>query len=92
MKLAIVLGTRPEIIKLAPLINKLNKKNSEIIFTGQHFDYDMGLKFIKELGIRTPDYSFKISHSDTSLQISQIIAKLAPIFKTNKSKFCYCSR
>jgi len=41
MKATIVLGTRPEIIKLAPLIKKLGKKRCSVIFTGQHFDYEL---------------------------------------------------
>ena len=84
MKAAIVLGTRPEIIKLAPIINKLNKKNSSLIFTGQHYDYEMSLNFIEQLGIRKPDYSLKISHSDPPTQIGEIVTKLPKILKKIK--------
>ena len=84
MKIAIVLGTRPEIIKLAPIIHKLNKKNYSIIFTGQHYDYEMSIRFIEQLGIRKPDYSLKISHSDPPTQIGEIITKLPNIFKKVK--------
>jgi len=80
MKTAIVMGTRPEIIKLAPVINKLHKKDYSVIFTEQHFDYHMGLKFIEQLGIRKPDYSLKIERTVPVIQISQIINKLAKIF------------
>jgi len=61
MKTAIVLGTRPEIIKLSPLIKQLNKKSTSVIFTGQHYDYDLSVKFIHQLGLAKPDYSMKIS-------------------------------
>jgi len=81
MKTAIVIGTRPEIIKLSPIISKLNKKNHSIIFTGQHYDYEMGLQFIEQLGLRKPDYNFKLSKSIPTLQISEIITKLSPILK-----------
>ncbi len=84
MKIAIVLGTRPEIIKLAPIIHKLNKKNYSLIFTGQHYDYEMSIRFIEQLGIRRPDYSLKISHSDPPTQIGEIITKLPNIFKKVK--------
>ena len=79
MKTAIIMGTRPEIIKLEPIISKLSK-NSSLIFTGQHYDYNMGLKFIEQLGIKTPDYSLKIIRNNPSLQMSQIISKLSKIF------------
>jgi len=81
MKIAIVLGTRPEIIKLAPLIKKLNKKNTQVIFTGQHYDYEMSLQFFEQLGLPKPDYSLKISHSEPPTQIGEIITKLPKILK-----------
>ena len=84
MKTAIVLGTRPEIIKLAPIINKLSKKNNPIIFTGQHYDYEMSIGFIDQLELRKPDYSLKISQSEPPTQIGQIISKLPKIFKKIK--------
>lgn len=82
MKTAIVLGTRPEIIKLAPIISKLKK--STLIFTGQHYDYEMGMKFIDQLGIRKPDYSLKISHSTPAIQIGEISIKLSKILEQEK--------
>ena len=81
MKLAVILGTRPEIIKLSPIIDKLNNKNSHVIFTGQHYDYDMSKQFMKQLQIRKPDNSFKLTNSEPSLQISEIIQKLSKILK-----------
>ena len=82
MKTAIVLGTRPEIIKLAPIIRKL--KNSSLIFTGQHYDYEMSLQFIKQLGLPTPDYSLKISKSNPPQQMGEIIIKLSKILSKIK--------
>ena len=84
MKTAIIFGTRPEIIKLSPLIQKLNKKNSILIFTGQHYDYELGLRFIKELGLRTPDFKLKISKTNPSVQIGEMMIKLSTIFQKSK--------
>jgi len=81
MKSAIVMGTRPEIIKLGPLIRKLGKKNNFVIFTGQHYDYEMGLRFIDQLGISRPDYSLKLSTTSPSLQTGEIISKLSKILQ-----------
>ena len=81
MKITVVLGTRPEIIKLAPLIKLLNKKSTSLIFTGQHYDFDMGLKFIQQLGVRKPDYSLRIPIQDPSNQIADIIKKVSIIIK-----------
>ena len=84
MKVAIVLGTRPEIIKLAPIIKKLGNKKCSVIFTGQHFDYQMGMQFIHQLELPKPNYSLKLSKSNSQLQISEIIAKLSKIFSKEK--------
>jgi len=84
MKTAVIFGTRPEIIKLSPLIRKLNKNNSVLVFTGQHYDYELGLQFIQELGLRTPDYKLKISKKNPSIQIGEIMMKLSSIFQKTK--------
>lgn len=84
MKVAIVLGTRPEIIKLAPVIQKLGSKNCSVIFTGQHYDNRMGMGFIRELGLKKPNYSLNITKSNSQLQISEIIAKLSKILLKEK--------
>ena len=89
MKTAIILGTRPEIIKLSPIINKLNKKNSTVIFTGQHYDFDMSMKFIKELGLRSPDFKMKLTKlqnttTDRATQSGEIILNLAKIISSIK--------
>ena len=84
MKTAIILGTRPEIIKLAPIIDKLKKNNSSVIFTGQHYDYNMSLQFIEDLGIRNPDYYLKIQRLGATAQIGEIISKLSKILNDIK--------
>ena len=61
MKVAVILGTRPEIIKLSPVIKQLNKKYTSVIFTGQHYDHNMSMRFIDQLGLDEPNYSMKIS-------------------------------
>ena len=89
MKVAIIMGTRPEIIKLSSIIKRLNSKNSVIVFTGQHYDYDMSLRFIKDLGLRKPDYSMKLTKlenttTDRATQIGEIVLKLAKIISSTK--------
>ncbi|MGI0059800.1 MAG: non-hydrolyzing UDP-N-acetylglucosamine 2-epimerase [Nitrosotalea sp.] len=84
MKVALVMGTRPEIIKLSSIIKLLNKKNSTVIFTGQHYDYNMSMQFMEELDIRKPDYSMKLTKlqnttTDRATQIGEIVLNLAKI-------------
>lgn len=55
-KIVTVLGTRPEIIKLAVLIPLLDKKfDHKVVFTSQHYSYNMAELFFEQLGIRKPD-------------------------------------
>ena len=84
MRTAIIIGTRPEIIKVAPLIKELRKSERIIIFTGQHYDFELGLRFFQELELPVPDYSLKIQKGEPAVQISQIISKLVPILSKTK--------
>lgn len=84
MKVALIMGTRPEIIKLSSLIKRLNRKNSSIIFTGQHYDYEMSVRFIDELGLHKPDFMMKLTRiqnttTDRATQTGEIILNLAKI-------------
>lgn len=60
-----ILGTRPEIIKLSPLIKLCQKRRLpfKVIHTGQHYSYDMDKIFFKELGLPRPDYRLDIRSS-----------------------------
>ncbi len=62
MKIAIVLGTRPEIIKMAPIIDEIIKRDLELVFihTGQHYDKEMSDNFFKELEIPGPNYNIHV--------------------------------
>ena len=60
-KIVTVIGTRPEIIKMFPVIKELDKKfNNKLVFSGQHFSKNMTYNFFKELKIRQPDIFIKI--------------------------------
>ena len=62
MKVATILGTRPEIIKMAPIIDEISKRGiSQIVLhTGQHYDKEMSDNFFRDLEIPTPDYNINV--------------------------------
>ena len=62
MKIATILGTRPEIIKMAPIIDEISKRDIEqiVIHTGQHYDKEMSDNFFKDLEIPSPDYNIHV--------------------------------
>lgn len=62
MKVATVVGARPQFIKAAVVSHVLRRNHREIlIHTGQHFDYNMSEQFFEELDIPHPDYNLGIS-------------------------------
>jgi|SRR3989344_812951 len=74
MKLAIVLGTRPEIIKMSPVIKECERLhiNYSIFHTGQHYDYLMDKVFFEELGLRSKSLNLNIgsgTHAETTGKI-----------------------
>ncbi len=84
MKTAVVVGTRPEIIKLAPVISRLRKRDSALIFSGQHYDRLMGMDLIEQLGLRRPDYSLQVSKSVPAVQMGEIMIRLSKILDKAK--------
>jgi len=77
-EIAIVVGTRPEIIKMAPVIRELENREINFIFihTGQHYDYNMSRQFISELRLPEPDISFKLENHRPAAQIGEMMVKL----------------
>ena len=88
MKICFVLGTRPEIIKLYPLINLCKKKKIRhiIIHTGQHNTYLMDKKFFEDFKI-APDYLLKNNKNfltTTMQKLSKIYLKEKPDYIINQ--------
>lgn len=76
MKLAVFVGTRPEIIKMQPVIKEIEKRY-DLIFvdTGQHFDFRMSGIFIDELELTKPDYSLRVNSGSQGAQTGDVIVK-----------------
>ena len=76
-KVMTVLGTRPEIIKMACVIKKLDLyTNNKIVFTGQNFSPTLSKVFFEDLDIRDPDYSLNVNSDNPSIQVSNIIKEV----------------
>ena len=77
----IVVGTRPEIVKMAPLMRGLKEKALPFTFVhcGQHYDYNMSQQFIEELELPAPDYACKIKACSQGLQTGKIMVYMEGI-------------
>jgi len=78
VSVAVVVGTRPEIIKIAPIIRAFQNRNVDfrLVHTGQHYDYELSKVFIQELELPRPDYSFRLRESKPATQIGEMMIKL----------------
>ena len=82
LKVMTVVGTRPEIIRLACVIQKL--ENSEaiehiIVHTGQNYDYELNEVFFKDFNLRKPDYFLDAALGTPTETIGNILIKIDPI-------------
>ena len=76
LKLLIVVGTRPEIIRLAAVINKCRTYFDTLLaHTGQNYDYNLNGIFFKDLGLADPDVYLEAVGNDLGETMGNIIAK-----------------
>ena len=77
LKIVTVVGTRPEIIRLACVIKKLDEYCEHIlIHTGQNYDYELNEIFFDDLGIRKPDYFLDAAGISSAETIGNVIIKV----------------
>ncbi|AIF69796.1 UDP-N-acetylglucosamine 2-epimerase [Palaeococcus pacificus DY20341] len=86
MKPAFVFGTRPEIIKLAPVIRAFEKRGIEplIIHTGQHYDYEMSQVFLEELELHKIDYHLEVGSGTQANQTGLAMIKIEKVLMDEK--------
>jgi UDP-N-acetylglucosamine 2-epimerase (non-hydrolysing) len=76
LKIMTILGTRPEIIRLASVMDTLEKfTDHKLVHTGQNYDYELNQVFFDELGVREPDYFLNVDTSSLGKVLGEIIIK-----------------
>jgi UDP-N-acetylglucosamine 2-epimerase len=74
LKVMTVVGTRPEIIRLSRVIEKLDRHcNHVLVHTGQNYDYELNEVFFSDLGIRKPDHFLQAAGATAAETIGQVI-------------------
>ena len=79
---ALVLGTRPELIKVAPLVRLLGAR-SRVIHTGQHYDENLSGQFLAELRVGEPDLRLGVGGRSRGSQIGDATSQLEAHFHTD---------
>ncbi|WP_277673309.1 non-hydrolyzing UDP-N-acetylglucosamine 2-epimerase [Piscibacillus halophilus] len=87
LKVMTVVGTRPEIIRLSAVINKLESSNAidhTLVHTGQNYDYELNEIFFKDFNLKKPDYFLNAATGTAVETIGNILVKIDPIMEEVK--------
>ena len=87
LKVLTVVGTRPEIIRLACVLQKLDQSEAiehVLVHTGQNYDYELNEVFFKDLGLRKPDYFLEAAGKNAAETIGLILIKIDPVLEEVK--------
>ena len=85
LKLMIVMGTRPEIIKLSEIVKKADKYfELKLVHTGQNYDYELNKVFFDDLGLREPDYYLGVVGDNLGQTMGNIISRSYELFEDQK--------
>jgi UDP-N-acetylglucosamine 2-epimerase len=86
MKIATIVGARPQFIKAAPVSQALRQAGYHelLIHTGQHYDYKMSQVFFDELGIPEPDINLEVGSGSHGWQTAQILMRLEETLTAQK--------
>jgi len=83
MKIAIALGTRPEIIKMSPVIRELDKRRQDyfILHTGQHYSYNLDRVFFEQLELPQPKYNLEVGSGSHAEQTARILIRVENVLR-----------
>lgn len=91
LKVLTVVGTRPEIIRLACVLNALDANDAiahTLVHTGQNYDYELNEIFFDDLGIRKPDHFLNAAGKNATETVGNILIKIDPLLeKINPDAF-----
>lgn len=84
LKVLTVVGTRPEIIRLACVLQKLDASpaiDHILVHTGQNYDYELNEVFFEDLGLRKPDHFLNAAGKNATETAGQILINIDPILE-----------
>lgn len=85
MKIATIVGARPQFIKMAPVSRELRKHFDEVVIhTGQHYDYEMNRIFFEQLNIPEPDYYLGVGSGSHGYQTGEMLKRIEDVLFKEK--------
>jgi UDP-N-acetylglucosamine 2-epimerase (non-hydrolysing) len=88
MRIAYVLGARPNFVKMAPVISELRRRMPDgrhtIIHTGQHYDRLMSDIFLEQLGVPAPDHMLGVGSASHAVQTARVMERIEPVLEAER--------
>jgi UDP-N-acetylglucosamine 2-epimerase (non-hydrolysing) len=83
---AIIVGTRPEIIKMAPLVRACRERQVpfRLLHTGQHYSHAMDGVFFEELGLPAPEANLAVGSGSQAYQVGAIVTGITPLYERDR--------
>ena len=84
--ISVVLGTRPEIVKMAPIIKELKKRDIDyfVIHTGQHYSYNLDKVFFENFDLEKPRYNLEVGSGTHGKQTGEILKRIERVLIEEK--------
>ncbi len=83
MTIVYVVGARPNVVKMAPVISTLRRRlpseRHTIVHTGQHYDPEMSDVFFEELDVPAPDHLLGVGSGTHTVQTARVMERLEPV-------------
>ncbi|MCL4152045.1 UNVERIFIED_CONTAM: hypothetical protein GTU68_049309 [Idotea baltica] len=94
MNIDIISGTRPNLVKISPIIKAIRKSNRRrdlnyrLVHTGQHYDDALSQCFFRDLDIPEPDINLHVGSGSQATQTARIMVRYEEVLLKNKPDIC----
>lgn len=87
LKILNIVGARPNLVKIAPLMREMRKHSSirpVLVHTGQHYDEKLSEVFFRQMGIPAPDFNLEVGSGSHAWQTAEILKRIEPLLIEQK--------
>jgi len=86
LKITVILGTRPEIVKMSPIIRELERRQVDyfILHTGQHYSHDLDQVFFEQLELPPASYNLEVGSASHGMQTAKILIGVEKILQKER--------